>query len=484
MFDKILLINTPPHNLSDIIKSKRSRSTGQKGRQIFPSGLLSIGAYLESKGYEIDYKDMWNMDWDEIETFLSHYITNNNGLSHNNEKLKDIIFSSCLTDNRQSSFTLAKIAKKLNPSVINVIGNAHATAMYQQILTNYPEIDYVVLGEGEITCYELIKCLKDGGNVADVKGIAYRSNGEVCITEKRPLIKNLDELPFPIKYRFNPDDPTSVTINASRGCPYMCSYCSLSGYWGNVWRGKSAKEVLKEIDFLVSNGVKHIVFTDDHFTFNKKRAMEICVGFKKYDFTWQMQCRVDRIDIEMLELFHKTRCKLIVYGIETMSPTVLKNIHKGFTVEQIKKTFRISHEVGVPVQANIMIGATGENQETINETIQGLKEISPDYVAKFITMVYPNTSLYQEMKDKCAISDDFWFLSNPTPFYTGENDIATLRKYSLQVQTAWYIQQGVVKSIKEIYGLLKEHGFKFATSYILDGLSKISIVTFPILRCG
>lgn len=464
MFDKILLVNTPPHNLSDIIKSKRSRSVGQKGRQIFPSGLLSIGAFLESKGFEICYKDMWNMKWSQIKEFLV-------------KENPDIIFSSCLTDNRQSSFTLARISKKLNPNIVNVIGNAHATAMYEQVLTNYPEIDYVVLGEGEITCYELIKCLREGGNIGDVKGIAYQYNG-ICTTEKRPLIKNLDELPYPTKYRFNPDNHTDVTINTSRGCPYNCSYCSLSGYWGSVWRGKSAKEVLKEIEFLVSNGAKHITFTDDHFTFNKKRVMEICEGFKKYNFTWAMQCRVDRIDRDMLELFKETRCKLIVFGIETMSPTILKNIHKMFTVEQIKTTFKMAHEIGVPVQANIMIGAMGENQGTINETIEGLKEIKPDFVAKFITMVYPNTPLYQEMKNNGSISDNFWLLSNPAPFYIFENDIATLRKYSLQVQIAWYKQQGIIRSVKEVYGLIKEHGFMFAISYVLDGLSKISILKF------
>lgn len=462
MINKILLVNTPPHNMSDIIKSKRSRSTGQKGRQIFPSGLLSIGAYLESKGYNIDMKDLWDMNWNQIEEFLS-------------KENPDIIFSSCLTDSRQSSFTLAKIARKLNPNVVNVIGNAHATAMYHQILSNYPEIDYVVLGEGEITCFELIKCLKNNDNIKDVKGIAFKSDHIVHITEKRPLVGNLDELPFPTKNRFNPDDPTNVTINTSRGCPYGCSYCSLSGYWGGVWRGKSPEEVLKEIDFLASKGAKHIVFTDDHFTFNKKRAMEICAGFDKYDFTWQMQCRVDRIDKEMLEVFRKSRCKVIVYGIETLSPTILKNIHKGFSLEQIKKTFEMSHEVGIPVAANIMIGAPGENQDTINETIQGLKEIRPDHMAKFITMVYPNTPLYRKMKEDRLMSDDFWLLSNPTPFHTTENDLSVLRKYSLQVQIAWYKQIGIIRSVKEISELLKEHGFAFAFDYIKDGLSRVKL---------
>ncbi len=468
MIKKILLVNTPPHNLSDIIESKRSRLTAQKGRQIFPSGLLSIGAYLESKGLKIDYKDMWNMNWKEIEQFL---------LAEN----PDIIFSSCLTDNRQSSFELARIAKNLNSNVINVIGNAHATAMYHQILTNYPQIDYVVLGEGEITCYELIECLKNRGIISEVKGIAYRScGGYVCLSEKRPFA-NLDEFPFPMsEYRFYPDNITTVAIITSRGCPYGCSYCSLSDYWGHIWRGKSPKLVLEETDFFASHGAKQIVVMDDHFTFDKKRAMEIVSGFDKYDFTWSMQCRVDRIDKEMLELFKKNRCSRIVYGIETLSPTILKNIHKGFTLEQIKKGFELSHEVGVPAQANIMIGATGETQETINETIQGLKEIRPDNMAKFITLVYPNTPLYRKMKEDGAISDDFWLSNRPTPFYTAENDLSVLRKYSIQVQLAWYRQIGLVRSAKEVYDLLKEHGWVFAFSYIKDGLSRVKIKTIKI----
>jgi anaerobic magnesium-protoporphyrin IX monomethyl ester cyclase len=377
--ENILLVNTPPHSDSILSKSKHSKLFGQKGRQIFAYGLLSIGAYLESKGLKVDYEDMWNMDWEQIKESL---------LSFN----PDIIFSSCLTDNRQSNFILSRIAKTLNPDVVNVVGNAHATAMYQQILSNYPEVDYIVLGEGEITCHELIECLKNDGNIKDVKGLAYRVNNTICVTEKRPLA-NLDEFPFPTKYRLPPDYPDIASLNTSRGCPYGCSYCSLSGYWGGVWRGRSPKKVMEEIEFVVSQGAKRIVFNEDHFTFNRKRAMEIVSGFGKYNFKWSMQCRVDRIDKEMLELFKKNGCEGIIYGTETFSPTVLKNIHKGFTLEQIKNTFKLTKEVGIPCQGNIMIGNIGETQKTINETIQGLKEIKPDSIAKFITMVYPNTPM-------------------------------------------------------------------------------------------
>ena len=463
--EKILFVNTPPHDLNIILKSKRSKSTAktQIGRSFMPSGLLSIGAYLESKGYTIDYVDMWEMTWEEIEFTLKNINP-------------DIIFTSCLTDSRLSSFKLAKIAKNLNPDVINVTGNVHATAMYEQILNNYPEIDYIVLGEGEITCLELIEGLKNN-NPFNVKGIAYKTfEEEICITEKRPLA-NLDEFPFPKKHRFFINEPHKAVINTSRGCPYGCTYCSLTKFWSR-WRGKSVEKVIEEVDFLVENGLEYLIFTDDHFTYNKERTMKIVEHFKKYNFKWVMQTRVDRIDKEMYDLFKETRCEFVAFGVESMSPIILKNIHKGYTVEQVKEAFKMGHEAGVPIQANIMIGCTGETEETLKETIEGLKEIKPDIMFKFITMTYPNTKMYELMKESGKISDNYWLTSNPAPFNTTEHDIETLRKYSLKMQIAWYKQIGLYNSIKEISALLKEHGFKFAFDYIKDGLSRVQITRF------
>lgn len=467
MIEKILLATTPPHDISSILKSKRSKATAltQKGRQTLPSGMMSIGAYLESKGYPVIVEDFWDKDWNEIEYTLKKIDP-------------DIIFTSCLTDSRLSNFKLSALAKSINPDIINVIGNAHASAMYVQILSNYPEVDYIVIGEGEITCYELIECLNKNGDDREIKGISFRYNSGIYKTEPRPMIKNLDEFPFPVKYRFSPNSPTTVTINTSRGCPYGCTYCSLTDYWG-AWRGKSVDEVLKEIEFLVSEGAKYLTFTDDHFTFNKKRAMEIASHFGEYDLQWRMQCRVDRIDKEMLEVFKNNNLDIIAYGVESMSPTILKNIHKGVAVEQVVKAFEISHEVDIPeIQANIMIGLPGENQSTINETIKGLKIIKPDYMGKFITMVYPGAKLYELMKSKGSLTDNYWLSGNPAPFYTAENDLAILRKWSLQVQLTWYRQQGLIKSMKDVKILIEDHGISFATSYILDGMSKVKLLNF------
>lgn len=467
MIEKILMVTTPSHDMKDIISAKRSKATGdtQKGRQLLPSGLMSIGAYLESKGYHIDVEDFWTMDWNDIKNRLI-------------QQDPDIIFSSCLTDSRLSSFKLARIAKEINPNVINVIGNAHASSMYNQILSNYPEIDYIVIGEGEITCHELLACLNTGGNIKEVKGLVFKSEGKIYVTEKRPLAPDLDIFPFPKKFRFNPAQPDVTTISTSRGCPYGCTYCSLTHFWGN-WRGKTTKSVLEEIEFLASEGAKYITFNDDHFTFNKKRAIEIASHFHEYDFKWRMQCRVDRIDKEMLTCFAKNNIDMIAYGVETMSPTIIKNIQKGVTLQQVHKAFELSHEANIPaIQSNIVIGLPGETQTTINETIKGLKIIKPDEIGKFIAMVLPSTGLYEIMKEKKILTDDYWLSSNPSPFFTAENDLPTLRKYSLQVQLAWYKQRGLSYTVKDIYTLLSDHGIKFAADYISDGLSRIKITDF------
>ncbi|MFA4870860.1 MAG: radical SAM protein [Pedobacter sp.] len=466
---KVLLVNTPPHDLDDIIKSKRSRATALRGKQIFPTGLLSIGAYLESKGVSPEYSDMWNMSWDEIRSTI--------------QKINpDIIFSSCLTDNRLSSFKLASIAKQINPAIINVVGNAHATAMCEQILTHYSDVDFVVLGEGEETCLDLIHVLQNNGDISKVLGIAYRDSGNIHITDRRPLM-NLDDIPYPTNtLRFDPDNPHDATIGTSRGCPYGCDYCSLSGFWEHKWRGKNPKLVEAEIQFLVSNGITHVTFVDDHFTFKKDRALEICKILKKYNISWSMQCRVDRIDRELLIACRDSNCRLIAFGVETLSPTILKSIHKQFTIEQIKDIFKTAHEVRIPVQANIIIGCPNETETTIKETIRNLNEIRPDAIGKFILMLYPDTPLYRRLKLYNQINDDIWLSPSPTPFYTIENDLSTLRKYSLQVQMQWFRQIGISRTIKELSSIMKEHGWQFGIDYILSGLSRIKIKKFRLSK--
>ncbi len=206
--------------------------------------------------------------------------------------------------------------------------------------------------------------------------------------------------------------------------------------------------------------------------------MEIASYLEKIGIKWRMACRVDRIDAEMLKLFKKSGCEIIVYGTETLSPTILENIHKKFTLPQIEEAVRLTKEAGIQAHTNIMIGLPGENQITINETINGLRKIKPDYIGKFITMVYPATDLYQLAKEKGMIDDNYWLSYNTAPFYIAEHDLSTLRKYSLQIQFEGYKQQGIIKSSKDIYELVKNHGFSFAFNYIKDGLSKIHITKF------
>jgi len=464
MIEKVLLVTPPPHDAKNIINSKRSKmdTVNQQGRQALPSGLMSIGAYLQSKNYEVEVKDFWESSWDEIKAEI---IRSN----------PDAVFSSCLTDSRQSNFKLSRVVREVSPEIINVIGNAHASIMYEQILANYPEIDYVIRGEGEITAHELLECINRGGDLREVKGIAFKSEGKIYLTEKRPFIEDLDVLPYPTENRFYLDGSKIACINVSRGCPYGCTYCSLTQYWQR-WRGRSVEKVLEEVEFLVSEGAKYLVFTDDHFTYNKKRAVEIVQGFENYDFKWRIQSRVDRVDLDMLKLFEKRNIDTVAFGVETMSPTIINNIHKGVTLEQIFKAFELAHQAGIPeADANIMIGLPGETQQTVNETIQGLNIIKPDAMNKFITMIYPGTGLYELAKAKGMMTDDFWLTQNMVPFFTAENDLATLRKWSLQVQLAWYRQRGLVYSVKDIAGIFMDHGVPFALDYLKDGLSRVRL---------
>lgn len=268
------------------------------------------------------------------------------------------------------------------------LGGYFPTFWFKEILERFKEIDFIVISEGEITFLELATTLHNGKDIREVKGIAYRENGNVILSQPRPLIKVLDELPFPdrdtIEHVIREGYP--VAIYSSRGCKYSCTFCQISNFYrlcpGPRWRTRSATNVVNEIEFLNSMwGVKSFLFVDDAFIDATKeshvRACEIAAEIirRKLKIRFAIQCRPDAVEKETLRILSEAGLYLVFLGIESGIERSLKYFKKGITLSQIRNSIRILNELGIEINAGFILSDPNTAWEELKKNLEFLKEV-------------------------------------------------------------------------------------------------------------
>jgi len=379
----------------------------------------------------------------------------------------EIVGMTTFTEARCNALKAVAIAKEINPRVKTILGGVHATVMYQQIMENYPAVDIICRGESERTIVELFQAISNGDDLCRVRGIVYRRDGEIVVTEEREQITDLDALPFP-----NYDDfdlkryrdtyvswkPKPVaTIITSRGCPFSCSYCSARSVWRN-WRPRSIDNVLDEIEWVVSQyGYKIILIGDDIFTIDKARTKELCQGIlnRRLHIEWRAGTRADCVSLEMLELMKEAGCQFLSFGIESGSPTVLKNINKKQKIEDVVNAFAWCKKVGIKTIFNVMIGAPGETRATIEETKNLIKKTRPSDLSVAVLRIYPGTALWKQAQEEGLCDDSFFLTDQECIRYTGAMSVPDM----LQMAREIYLMHAGLNGLSG-YARLAKFGFR------------------------
>lgn len=374
-----------------------------------PLGLASIAAFLERQGVGVSIIDCFAEP--DGESLIRDYIV---------RERPGFIGMSCTTSNFLDGIRLSAMAKEVDPGIKVVFGGTHVSAMKERVLRDFSVVDYVVVGEGEESLWDLVT--RSGEDLREAQGIVYREgDGNIHFTGYRSKGIDLDTLPFPAYERlggypqayslpiFNYPTTPNTSCISSRGCPYACSYCDRSVF-RRSYRYNSAEYVYEHLRYLNRKfGIRHINFYDDQFTFNRKRVEDMMVMLieRPLGMTFNCAVRAEHIDRELLRLMKQAGCWMISLGIETGDETLLAQHRQSVDLGLLAGKIRDIHSVGIRTKGLLMMGLPGETEETIRRSKDYVFSLPIDdfNISRFTP--YPGSPLYERIHELGDFEEDW-----------------------------------------------------------------------------
>lgn len=410
------------------------------GRKFLPLGLAYVAGALEKAGFQVQILDNYMLK-KPIEE-VRQYVKSLN---------PEIVGITCGSATYHKCVETATAIKQVVPSCKIVVGGWHPSYVPDSML-QHPEIDFVVMGEGERSMTELALHITRGEKtkpLSAVPGVGFRQNGKI-VKNAPKLIQDLDEIPYPARHllplelyerkmEFLDVEPVDI-MSIIRGCPFNCAFCETKKMWGPTCRFFSPARVVEEIKFMMDKyDTKGIYFINDNFTIRKKETLEFCNLMKKekLDLQWICDTRADMITRELLVKMREAGCKTIWFGIESGSPRVLKKINKNITPEQTEHAVRLCKKEGIQVAASFILGIPGETITDMEETLKFAKKINPD-LCQFNTFIaYPDSLLYEELLNSGVYDQlDEFLLAAKTDEYDFKKLMDIQRRFHREFNTS------------------------------------------------
>jgi radical SAM superfamily enzyme YgiQ (UPF0313 family) len=448
----ILLVNSPKFEYGAV---QTETSTELDIDNSYPVGLLSISASIkQNNNQNVNYIDanFYHMSIESIARAVE-------------ETGADYIGLNVTFPNMHIVEDIADILKLINPRKKIIVGGPAATLVPEYLLGK-PSIDFVTVGEGEKTIVDLLDCLDNDGNLADVDGIAYREDGEFVRTAPRapllmqdlPLI-DVDNIPGEIKKYAK-----EITLFTSRGCQSYCNFCSTPIIWGigkKHLRNTMTERIFQEIENYREHGFdfESVHFLDDSFTNDWEKVNEFIdywnQTYKDENLTWRCLSRVRAInEPSKIEKMVNSGCSQVSVGVESATPRLLKEIGKALKIEEVDEFLGYCADKPLTTKGFFMIGFPGETEAEVQNTLRYIENSSFDQIAINIVMAYPGTRLYRQVYgDDTIIIPEFGNIDLSK--INSEQVRHMMRKYS----TTPRISLSEHVPIKRLYEL-KEQGYQ------------------------
>ena len=373
------------------------------GARKFYHGVGYVSAVLKEAGHETSL------------IYVQRELSGEEFLAEINARSPDLVGFSSTAHQHPFVERYAGLLKQCRPEIFVLSGGIHPTLVPEEVVA-CEHIDAVCVGEGEYPTLELAERLEQGKDYGDVRNLWLRRNGEVVRNPLRPLVADLDELPFADREIFAYDDMLAhndawIDMMSGRGCPYDCSYCCNPGLkkhfrgLGRYVRFRSVPHVMAEIRALRERyPIRVINFQDDTFTLDRKWTLEFCAAYgKAFDYPFWINTRVERImdDEEVVGALASAGCQGIRVGIESGSEWLRATILKRrMSNDEIIRAFRLVRRYGLRVYSCNMLGLPGETAEMIQETIELNRVLEPDEFQFSVFYPYPMTELYDQTVGK------------------------------------------------------------------------------------
>lgn len=384
---KILLVS--PRAITGGLEGMR------KGHQIY-QGLLFVAASARDAGHQpvVVIANQHN-----IHRYIRRY-------------QPDVIGFSCVTATYPLVSDMIKIIKVEYPDIPTVIGGHHVTFMYRETILDCG-VDYVCRGEGEEVFPALLDALKAGNRHPRIPGMVFLKDGVFHNEEIIALVDDINTLPRITMDLVAPEFNFSPKIVSSRGCPFKCSYCSISAFYGGRYRQRRVEDVIQDIEDYISWGYDHFWFHDDNLTVDGKWVNDFCqmIEDKNLKFTWNSMSRVDLIcrDPKLIERMARCGCRMLSIGIESGVPEVLKSINKKISIPQIKQAVKIMESVGISYDWFMLLGSGDEydTPEIMERNIRFFSKL-PGMILISVLTPFPGTEVFNRLQAEDRIRHYNW----------------------------------------------------------------------------
>lgn len=392
-------------------------------------GTVLLGTKLRQCGYEV-----------------KSYVESVGELDLKDVLSADLVGISTITSTSSRSYEIAKLVRKAGIPVF--MGGPHVTYLPEEALQY---ADYVLRGEADDVIVDFIKAIETGKGLDKIPGLSYFKDGSIKHNSTAPFCKDLDTLPAPDFSLISGMETENIRkltiapIMTSRGCPYDCSFCSVTGMFGQKYRFRSKERVIEELENHRKYGGNWVFFYDDNFCAHKKRTKELLSTMieKRLTPKWTAQVRVEIAkDQELLDLMKKSNCHTVYIGLESINPQTLKLYNKQQSVEDITNCIRTLHKNGIRIHGMFVFGSDQDTTDTIAETVRFAKKNDLESVQFLILTPLPGTKCYRDLDNEGRIISKDWSL------YDAHHVV-----FEPRLMSYYELQSETMRATKEFYSL-------------------------------
>lgn len=427
---KILLLNPPRFNGLPVIREERCEII-ERYSVLEPYSLLQLASILRKKGHDIGLIDAngFDLSYHEVKVKINQF-------------QPEVLIFRFTPTTFEHDMKMCHIAKEFSQKIKTIGLCWTLTSVFDEVLNSESDLDYFVTGDYEVVVPSVVEEIQKEDELT-TEGVAWKGDGKIFhkpVTTQN--IVDLDSLPMPAydllpsldPYFINtPTDSVFTIMYTSRGCPFNCIYCTVAG---TKWKARSADSVIKELKYLKENyDIELVSFFDETFTIDRERVLDICEQLitKELNVKWYCNTRANLLDEELILTMKKAGCNGMSIGVESGSQKILDKASKAIKVEDARNSIRLAKDAGIKVLCSFIFGLPGETWETVNETIEFVKETLPTGVQFNVAVPYPGTQLYEWAVSKGLLKETDW-----RQFYQHESVVGTEKLTPEELNQARY----------------------------------------------